>query len=339
MLKRRSRRRGSRRTASARRLVPRLVALVPEFAVSGSEQLGWALGVLREQVGEPREVAARLVAAHGPSIRHGLREYRNALPEIEACFARSPVKAHAVLDAARALIRQLGVRQAGAELARRYGLGVFDALNQHAKQPEIHALLGLPPAREAHRPMGSTSRDLEAYALAELCDGLGVRRAPLLRALRRDPERRGPERSDTADVKWFRRRLRRGREFRRCAARRSASPDAAMLTFLHGYLRGLGPRARLGQLSPLLVDAFLNAQPDLRRGWRFDTPLIDGNPQNAANVGEALASAQTSTPTTATRRVRRPVTARQALRAPALRAILAEHLRESLTRILPPHRG
>jgi hypothetical protein len=31
---------------------------------------------------------------------------------------------------------------------------VFDALNRHAEQPEIHALLGLRPGREAHRPKG-----------------------------------------------------------------------------------------------------------------------------------------------------------------------------------------
>ena len=255
--------------------------------MSGPEQLGWALRVLGEQLRKAREVAARLVVAHGPSIRHGLRMFRKDLPEVEACFARSPVKARTVLDAARALIRQLGVRRARAEPARRYGLGVFDILNRHAKQPEIHALLGLPPDREAHRPKGSTSRDLEAYALAELCGGLGVRRAPLLRLLGRDPKRRGPERSDTADVKWFRRRLRRGRELHRCAARRSASPDAPILTFLHSYLRGLEPRARLGALSPYLVDARLNAEPELRRASRFDAPLIDGDPQNAANIGEA----------------------------------------------------
>src|SRR5262249_55769676 len=77
------------------------------------------------------------------------------------------------------------------------------------QSPKIRALLGLPPGRKAHRPKGSTStrRDLEAYALAELRDGLGVKHVPLLRALGRDPERRGPDRGDTANVKWLRRRL------------------------------------------------------------------------------------------------------------------------------------
>src|SRR5262245_21760723 len=137
MVKRPSRRRGSRCTAPARRLVRRLVALVPEFAMSGPEQLGSVLGVLRDKIGKPSEIVARLVTAHGPSTRHDLREYRHALPAIEACFARVPMKAHAVLDMARALIPQLGLRRAGAELARRYGLGVFDALNRYARQPEI----------------------------------------------------------------------------------------------------------------------------------------------------------------------------------------------------------
>jgi len=207
--------------------------------VSGPEQLGSALGVLRDKIGKPSEIAARLVTAHGPSIRHDLREYRNALPPIGLYLARSPVKARALLDEARALIAQLGVRRAGVELARRHGLGVFDALNRYAKQPEIRALLKLPPGREAHRPKGSTSHDLEAYVVAELCDELGMGRVPLLRAFGRKPER-GADRSDTADVKWLRRRLQRGRELHCSAARRRASPDAAMLTFLHTYLRGLG---------------------------------------------------------------------------------------------------
>jgi hypothetical protein len=230
--------------------------------VSGPQQLGWALRALGEQLRNSGEVTARLVAVHGPSIRHRLRKFRTGVPEVEACFAQSPAKTHAVLDAAQTLIRQLGVRRAQAELARRYGLGVFDALNRRAKQPEIRALLGLPPGRKAHRPDGSTNRDLESYALAELCDGLGVKPASLLRAMGRDPKRRGPERNDTADVKWLRRRLRRGRELRQCAAQRKASPDAPILTFLHYLLPGLDTRERLGQLSPYLVDARLNAPPD-----------------------------------------------------------------------------
>jgi hypothetical protein len=64
----RSRRQRSRRIASPRRLVRRLVALISEFALSGPEQLGSALGVLARAA----LWAMRLAAGRQPEQRTNL---------------------------------------------------------------------------------------------------------------------------------------------------------------------------------------------------------------------------------------------------------------------------
>ena len=260
--------RHTRRTADRTRL-SRLIDLIPEFFVSGPEQLGWALRVLGEQLGDSREVAACLVAAHGPGIRsHGdmprLRMART-VPEVDALFPKlrsgSPSSR---LQEAVTLVHQRKARGAAVELARRYGLTVFDELNTHAAVPEIRELLQRKPRK---RPKGSTTRDFEAWvvdqvhaALAEFPSRRGAPRAALLQFVGRNPKSATPtgkdpgERSEkTADAKWFRRRLKRGRELRNGAS----SPDAR-IAYLTDYLRDLPAHERLRGLIQFLASARRN---------------------------------------------------------------------------------
>ena len=149
------------------------------------------------------------------------------------CFPTLRVSTAHVVAEARALVRKTGARRAAAALARRYGLGVFDALNTRAIHPEVRTLLELPPRKAARRPTGSTTRDLEAFAMAELHDALGVPRDTLVQI----PKRKLGD-SEPAASKWFHHRLRRGRALHRATVA-SKSPDAPTLTFLQRYLPSL----------------------------------------------------------------------------------------------------
>jgi hypothetical protein len=229
----------------------------------------------------PSGLAAALVNASGPRIRELLHPFRTACPEVAAIFAG---RAHASLEHVMALVGQRDARRVAVALAREYGLRVFDALNRHAAdRPYVRAVLDLPPLRERHRPHGSTSHDLEAYALAEVHAILADAQAPsterrasrqarraLLRLLGRNPaSTRGkwPDMREPADSKWLRRRLAHGRALREHALRDvrerapheqavvAASDDAPTITFVVSYSRNLSPAARLDMLSRFLVDA------------------------------------------------------------------------------------
>ena len=244
-----------RRRQNAQRLA-RLVALFPEFALSGPGPLGWALATLRAQLRDSREVAARLVDIYGPRVRLLLHRYRKQ-PEVAVLFAPSPASTPDLVGTVVALVRRGEARPASVEIARVYGLGAFDELNAHARVPEIRELLQLKPRK---RPKGSTTRDLEAHvvtevhaALAESSSRRGAPRAALLRFLGRNPQSATGgwlERSEkTADAKWFRRRLKRGRELRNGVP----SPAAPTIAFLSEYMRDLPAHERLRVLIQFLA--------------------------------------------------------------------------------------
>jgi len=349
------------------RLISWLVAQVPEFCLSGPEPLGRALGLLKEQLGDAREVAARLVAAHGPRIRGekawrirseeirwiggeevrgkevwrglGLRAYHD-LPVVAALFAPLPTgSSGARLKEARALVRQRGQRAAAVALARRYGLKVFDELNAHANEPEIRELLDLRPRRKPGRPQGSMTQDLVAYAIAEVRDGLGVPCAGLLRELERDPKShtgRWYERRETADAAWLRRRLARGRLLRALVRRPARGPGRAdaqpapEVIFLDRYYRDQPAAARLSGLGDILVEAV----PRRSRPRRAEEAL-------RASRGRAVGLAMGWLFPVGARLValcliaamHRPATADERVRA------LAEELSTRLAGALPPARG
>lgn len=271
--KNRKQRRRSRTLSDAGRRADWLLTLVPEFAVSVLDTLSapvlgkrdetmrvkpdsvivkplaWALSTLRKHFDDGRALAARLVALHGPRVRLLLHELRD-LPDVAACFP-SLTDTRGVLTEARRLVRRHGARRAAVMLSRRYGFTVFDVVvNPHADEPALRALLGVAPRREkAGRPKGSMGKgnDLEAWALAEVHDGLNVPREDVLSWLGRDPESttgEWPNASETADSKWFRRRLRRG-----LALRTQPSPSIA---FHAAYVRDLPEDAKLAYLIRFL---------------------------------------------------------------------------------------
>ncbi len=325
-----------RRRGSHADLHPNLIALFPDLFVSlsaydplAADRLGLAVRALRERMGgTAREVAARLVEAHGPRIRQQLHHWkseRRKLPEVAALFPPLHEGLRRFrLDEAVALVRQRGARSAAAQLARRHGLLVFDELNTAATaRPEVRELLGLrplkPPRERAGRPKGATApprHDLEAYALTEIHDRFGVGRADLLRVLGRNPEyatARWGERSETADPKWFDRHLRRGRELSENASALAKSRASAVIMFLDGYVLDnpeKSPQEKLAVLTTLLVDAI---RPGVRRA-------------------RLVAAAVKALRSTAGR-----ITSEEGVHT--IRALLAEHLSKRLVRRLPPQRG
>jgi len=241
---------------------------------SEAREIAVALAALRQRLGgDVRTVAAALIEAHGPRIRLALHPFRDR-PEVRAVFEPRPSAPVVSTDDALRLVERCGPRAAAVALARRHGLGVFDRLNAHAREPGVRELLDLVPRRGRGRPAGHTTHNVEAYVLAEVID-LGISHAELLSALGRNPKSTTgswPNMSEAPDWKWLRRRVERGRALRACVRAEASSTaparpqaDMAIVAFLDRYCRDMQPNARLAVLAPYLLDA-IPGQPRTLRG-------------------------------------------------------------------------